>query len=154
MSKATIFEFSRQKSQRKSLENKRWDFIFDFQTLSSVEKLESEKLFSYRKSFISIFQMSLRFPRGLLFPCLTFCLSRQPYFIRIQLSAPYFSSRFPTAWQQSSSRRIDTKAKEAKQLHATLDRQNPWGMSADLSTSNLEKKIRRSRCLLCEVFST
>ena len=67
MSKATIFEFSRQKSQRKSLENKRWDFIFDFQTMSSVEKLESEKLFSYRKSFISIFQMSLRFPRGLLF---------------------------------------------------------------------------------------
>ena len=102
----------------------------------------------YRKSFISIFQMSLRFPRGLLFVRRTLCwksnccpkiqfwqklyfqaylnfsaqnwkiffkkvskfefldqsgvleqcvfclfvLSRQPYFIRIQLSAPYFSS--------------------------------------------------------------
>ena len=41
-----------------------WFLIFK---MSSVEKLESEKLFSYRKSFISIFQMSLRFPRGLLF---------------------------------------------------------------------------------------
>ena len=32
-------------------------------------------------------------------------------------------------------------SKSYKQLHATLDRQNPWGMSADLSTSNLKKKI-------------
>ena len=28
-----------------------------------------------------------------------------------------------------------------KQFHAMLDRQNPLGMSADLSTSNLKKKI-------------
>ena len=33
-----------------------------------------------------------------------------------------------------------------KQLHARLDRQNPWGMSADLSSSNLKKKI----CLYAE----
>ena len=162
--------------------------------MSSVEKLESEKLFSYRKSFISIFQMSLRFPRGLLFVRRTlfqksnFCpkiqfwqklyfqaylnfsaqnwkiffkkfrklefsdhrvevwnsvfsvfLCCQGSLISLEFNYPrHIFLPFPS---MSWSRRIDTKkeAKEAKQLHATLDRQNPWGMSADLSTSNLEK---------------
>ena len=158
--------------------------------MSSVEKLESEKLFSYRKSFISIFQMSLRFPRGLLFVRRTLfqksnCCPKIQFWQKLYFQA-YLNFSVQTGrysrifWKirqkmedwnsvfsvflccqgslislefnyprhiflpfpsMSWSRRIDTKkeAKEAKQLHATLDRQNPWGMSADLSTSNLEK---------------
>ena len=58
--------------------------------------------------------MSLRFPRGLVF----FVVSvKARYFIRIQLSAPYFSS--PIAASKSSSRRIDTKRGAEKQSNFT-----------------------------------
>ena len=52
----------------------------------------------------------------------------------------YYNMHMSNTLSKKGTERELGVSKSYKQLHATLDRQNPWGMSADLSTSNPKKK--------------
>ena len=86
-----------------------------------------------RKSFISIFQMSPRFPRGRSFPY-SFCYVCQVrHFIRIQLSAPYFSALTEGLTQLKQSNFTQRWFTRIHEGWAQICQHQTW------------KKIRRSR---------